>query len=388
MAELRFAVNLLWVRPGKVGGTEVVIRHVLDGWVALTDPFHAVLITSEDNAETFRHYTEDERFELLTAPIRSEGILKRILWQNLHLASFLRKKSLRFCFSPVYDRPYFDGGIRYITTIHDIQAYHYPQYHPFHEVVYSKLIWHADKRRSLVNICISNYVKKDIEEVYHFDPERLSVIYDPVTLDPSEGVPFETLRERYGIEEGQYYYTLSQMIPHKNLRTLLKVFAAIRERREELPGRLLISGINGNATEEILTLIREHRLEEQITLTGYVSDAERNTLCRCSRAFLFPSVFEGFGIPPIEAMILHVPVITTRCTCIPEVTQELANYVSDPYDIDEWIRVMHNPSNRADELDLARYDRDTIAREYLRVILSHPTCNAKYRAEISADHKI
>ncbi len=366
--ELTFAVDLLWVRPGMVGGTEVVIRHILDGWRDGQESFHAVLIVSQDNAESFASYGEDERFSLLTAPVKSAGIAGRIIWQNLHLSGFLKKNGLTDCFSPVYDRPYLNLGIRYITTVHDIQAYHYPEYHPFHEVAYSKMIWRADRKRSVWNICISDHVRQDIVKEFRFRNDRLDTIYDPVTLDPTDQADFDEVKGKYGIEEGEYFYTVSQMIPHKNTVTLLKVFAAIRDRNEPLPRRLLISGISGNASEEVRRILADLKLEDIVTLTGYVSDSERNSLCSHCRAFLFPSVFEGFGMPPVEAMMLGVPVITTRCTCIPEVTQELADYVSDPYDADEWIGMMKAPSNRSGELDASRYDRNAIAARYLEVI--------------------
>ena len=90
----RFAVDLLWVRPGQVGGTEVVIRQILDGWLSLREHFDAVLIVTRDNRDTWSKYAEDPRFEILTAPVDAAGIAGRILWQNLHLASFLRKNGL------------------------------------------------------------------------------------------------------------------------------------------------------------------------------------------------------------------------------------------------------------------------------------------------------
>ncbi len=375
----RIAVDLLWLRPGGVGGTEVVTRNLLDGLLMLEEEFHFVLITSQDNEESFRQYAQDPRFEILTAPVLNAGIAKRIMWQNLHMNTFLRKHDLRVCFSPVYDRPFFNGGIRYVTTIHDIQAYHYPQYHPFHEVVYSKWAWMSCRDRSLANVVISEHVKQDLVKIYHFKPEKMKVIYDPVTLKPQEQADFAELAARYGIQDRGYYYAVGQLIPHKNIETILKVMQRIRQqgldKRADKPycSKLLITGIRGNAADSIRTLIQELGIEDMVELTGYLENPERNTLYAHAQAFLFPSVFEGFGIPPIEAMILGTPVITTRCTCIPEVTQELAEYVEDPYDVDAWIRHMEDPLGRGlaekgRALDLERYDQKTIAASYLHYL--------------------
>ncbi|MBD5522995.1 MAG: glycosyltransferase family 4 protein [Lachnospiraceae bacterium] len=118
----------------------------------------------------------------------------------------------------------------------------------------------------------------------------------------------------------------------------------------------MISGVNGESRKALERQIRDRGLEKEITLTGFVENAERNAIYKYSRAFLFPSVFEGFGMPPIEAMLFGTVVITTNKTCIPEVTQNKANYVEDPYDVKEWIRVMLHPKNRIGEMDFTVYD--------------------------------
>ncbi len=366
---LTFAVNLLWVRPGKVGGTEVMIRNLLTGFHHEKDPFHAFLITSKDNADTFRHYAEeDPRYTIDVCDVLSANIGKRILWQNLHLNAHLRHLSLTCCFSPVYDRPVFNGGIRYVSVIHDIQACHYPKYHPSYEVWYSKLIWKAVRDRSAGIVCISDAVREDIEAVYHFPKEKTTTIYNPVTVDPKETCSFATLSERYHISPKGYYYTVGQLIPHKNIATLLRVMAILKERKT--PEKLLISGISGNAENDLVRSVRELGIKDCVQFTGYVSNAERNTLYQNARAFLFPSVFEGFGIPPVEAMILGATVITTRCTCIPEVTQGKANYVDDPYDPEDWIRAMEHAKNHSAELDTTRYSLPVIAGKYLAYLRS------------------
>lgn len=352
----KIAVDLLWLRPGKVGGTESYIRNLLDGLARLEDEFDLTLLVSRDNAETFRSYEKDPRFHLLTAGISSANIGKRIIWQNLFQNRLLRRNGFRKCFEPVYCKPWLNGGIRYTCVIHDLQALHYPEYHPFHEVAYSRLCWRMDTWNAARIVAISRWVKEDIE--HRYGRKDIRVIYNPILIRENEVVEFDSLGRKYGMERKRYYYTVSQMIPHKNLMTLIKVMEKIMRQKQSggenpaqnaaeaggnpLPCRLLISGVNGHAAQELKRQIADRKLQDIVTLTGFVSNEERNTLYQNCHTFLFPSVFEGFGMPPVEAMLFHTPVITTKCASIPEVTQGKAVYVNDPYDVDEWIARMRD----------------------------------------------
>lgn len=258
----KIAIDLLWLRPGKVGGTESYIRNLLDGLAELKDEFNFTLLVSQDNADTFRKYEKDRRFHLLIADIRSENIGKRIIWQNLYQNRLLRRNGFRKCFEPVYCKPWFNGGIQYICVIHDLQALHYPEYHPFHEVAYSRLCWRVDAMNAARIVAISEWVKTDIERKY--GRKDIKVIYNPILVRENEVAEFDSLRQKYGIERKQFCYTVSQMIPHKNLMTLIYMMEKIVNGRKNsktppslvetgdgLPHRLLISGVNGNAAEEL-----------------------------------------------------------------------------------------------------------------------------------------
>lgn len=363
------AIDLLWLRPKKVGGTEFYIRNLLDGLMQLKEPFRFVLVTAKDNADTFTHYLTDKRFRMLTVPIESEKIGKRLIWQNLFENRLLKKNGLRLCFSPVFFRPFLNGGVSWMNTIHDIQAYHYPKYHPFYEVAYSWLCWYANRLFSKKVVVISEYVKQDLVEHFHFKPEKIEVIYNPVAVEEPKEDVFEGLRQKYGVEKGEYYYTLSQLIPHKNLVTLVSVMERVCREHAKLPQKLLISGVSGFQSDKLKELIREKHLEQAICLTGFVENSEKFSLLKNCRAFLFPSVFEGFGMPPVEAMLLGTPVITTRCTCIPEVTQNMAHYVEDPYRVEDWIAQMKKNPSGENTLDASVYDKERISRQYLECIL-------------------
>lgn len=364
----KLAVDLLWLRIGGVGGAEFYVRNLLDGFAELDEPFKMVLVCSTDNADSFKHYADDPRFEILTAPIANANISKRIIWQNLHMNSFMRKNGLKYCFSPVYDRPFLNGGIKWYTVVHDIQAYYYPEYHPLHEVVYSKMAWRSDKKGSVLNFTTTEYVKSDIIKAYRFNPDAIKVINIPVIVDEEAASDDEisAFRKKYSIE-GEYFYTISQLIPHKNFPTLVKLMAEIRKNHPELPQKLYLSGISGNGTAEFERLVKEEGLEDTIIRTGFVSNEDKFMFYRNCKYFLFPSYFEGFGIPPVEAMMCGATVVTTNKTSIPEVTQGKANYVDDPLNVDEWINAIKGAVNRDDELDSERYEKKFIAKQFYDV---------------------
>lgn len=392
----KIAIDLLWLRPGKVGGTESYIRNLLDGFQKLPEEFDFTLLVSLDNAETFKHYEKDRRYHLLTANVKSENIAKRILWQNLFQNRLLRRHGFRKCFEPVYCKPWRNGGVQYICVIHDLQALHYPEYHPFHEVAYSRLCWRMDVMNAAGIIAISNWVKSDIEQKYH--RKDIKVIYNPVSVKKDETADFAIPARKYHIERKKFFYTVSQMIPHKNLQTLIAMIEIIVTARKkhaqgsakqdknirnderkcyELPDKLIISGVNGSAAEELKKQIKEKNLQSAVILTGYISNEERNSLYQNCHTFLFPSVFEGFGMPPIEAMIYDTHVITTGCASIPEVTQKKAVYVEDPYDAQEWIdKLLEEHPQEA--IDSSIYEPERISRKYLD-FLKEPVWKKKKR---------
>lgn len=358
----KIAIDLLWLRPGQVGGTESYIRNLLDGFSRVEEDFDFTLLVSLDNADTFKHYEKDTRFHLLTAHVESDNIAKRIIWQNLFQNRLLRKNGFLKCFEPVYCKPWLNGGIQYTCVIHDLQALHYPEYHPLHEVVYSRLCWRMDIMNAARMIAISHWVREDIEKVYH--RKDIEVIYNPILIKEHEVCDFIIVGEKYHITKGNFFYTVSQMIPHKNLQTLINVMDKIIHGNFGLPDKLVISGVNGNAAEDLQKQIVKKGLQEAVILTGYIDNQQRNCLYQNCHTFLFPSVFEGFGMPPIEAMLFGTRVITTKCASIPEVTQGKACYVDDPYDADEWIECLLEKKEQK-ELDCTVYLPEHISRQYL-----------------------
>lgn len=366
---MKIAIDLLWVKPKKSGGIESYIRNLLNGFLDLNYNNEYILILSKDNERSFDKYFNDIRFKKIVCNIDSNDVVKRIVWQNIKLNKLLLTNNISLCFEPIYSKPFFTSKkIKFITTIHDLQVLHYPEYFSKLKYYWMKYSWNRSIKTSEKIVAISNFVKEDIMNNYSVS-NNIEVIYNPIVID-TDICEFKDLQIKYDIDYQSYYYTVAQLLPHKNLETLIKVMKKIKCDKIDLPQKLLITGINGKSKDTLTKMISEYDLEENVILTGFVDDKERNALYKNCKSFLFSSVFEGFGMPPVEAMLMNVPVISTNKTSICEVTQNKASYVIDPYNIDEWINKMIKNEMNADGFKFDEYNYKIIAKKYLRLFNS------------------
>lgn len=369
----KIAIDLTWVRHKKVGGTESCVRNLLDGFTQIDiKNIQFVLLLTEDNAESFDKYRKFSCFELLICNVKSASQRERVIWQNLKMGKMLRKLGITTCLEPIYGKPFLGtDGIKFITTIHDLQAKHYPQYFSMGRVAWMKAGWKNAVKTSEKIIAISNYVKEDIITTYNIPSEKVKVIYDAVVLVPDHCAEESDL-EKFGVKKREYYYTVSSLFLHKNLKTAVLAISELKKRNSKDFYPLVVSGIGGKKKDELERLIADCGLKEDIIFTPFVDDAERNMLYKNCKAFIFPSIFEGFGMPPIEAMAMGVPVLTTRCTSLEEVTGGLLNYVDDPFDPGEWAdrlegELITPEVAQINEL-LNKYSAQTIARKYIELL--------------------
>lgn len=368
---MKLAIDLTWVKPKCNGGIESYIRNLLDGFMALQEEHEYVLFCAKDNADSFKHYLEDKRFFMEVCDISAFKVSERIIWHNLNFNKLLIKKGIDSCFMPVYCKPLRRcKKVRYVTTIHDLQQLHFPEYFSKKRRMWMKFAWKRTVKTSDCIVAISQWVKKDIATNFGNNNTDIRVILNPIVTDQTKK-DFTELSKKYDIVENGFYFVLSSMLKHKNIMTALKVVEKIVKEDLPLPKKLIIAGISEADENRIVNYIKEQGLSDYCVMAGFISNEERNTLFEKSYAFLFPSIFEGFGMPVVEGLMLGGRVITTRCTSIPEVSKEKAVYVKDPFDVDEWItklKELEDVPKRV--IDFPEYEKSNVAKQYLEVFES------------------
>ena len=388
-------IDLLWVRPGINGGTESAIRNLMNGFGSYDDKNEYILFAGKDTAESFSDYEKYPNMRIEVCDTECLKRIKRIAWENTKLDKLARKLGVELMFIPVYSKPNSlnekKGGIPYITVIHDLQALHFPEYFSKAKIIFARRSWKKACAESRKVITISEFCKDDIIKNYPFAKDKILVIYDALEVNESSedlSKVFDILKEKYGIEKDGYFYTLSSMLPHKNLETLIKAMGLYKK---SLPGvkddenkdnvlsnaepsinahkgfKLVVSGVGGNK-EAFSRCVKEEGVEDMVIDTGFVRDKERDALYENCSLFLFPSIFEGFGMPPVEAMMKGARVVTTRRACIEEITQGKAEYVEDPLSAAEWVEAI-DKALLVDKktVDFPEYDLKNVTLKYLDV---------------------
>ena len=242
-------------------------------------------------------------------------------------------------------------GCRSLVTIHDCIHLVFPQYLPNRAAyVYAKASMWSAARRSNRILTVSEASKRDIIRFLNVPPEKIVVVHNAIDerfrVRPSEEA-IARVRERYQLDHRFVLY-VGNIKPHKNLVRLIEAFDRLRKCGfDELT--LLIIGDEISKLPALRRAVHSHKLHKHVRFLGYLPDETLAVLYRLAAVFVFPSLSEGFGLPPIEAMACGAPVVTSNVSSLPEVTGGAAVLV-DPYDVesiaDGIARVLNNPALR------------------------------------------
>jgi glycosyltransferase involved in cell wall biosynthesis len=249
----------------------------------------------------------------------------------------LKRLGVDLLHSPHYVLPLL-CGTRSVVTIHDCIHLLFPQYLPNRMAYqYARFMMGSAIKRSVLVFTVSEASRRDILHFYPgADPERLLVvpnaIDEAILADPGEE-EMERVKERYQIR-GRFVLYAGNIKPHKNLDRLIAAFAQLRHRSGGEDLKLLIIGDETSRHGFLRRKVEECGVRQDVRFFGFVPAHTLAALYRLASVFAFPSLYEGFGLPPLEAMACGTPVVTSRISSIPEVVGDAAVLV-DPHSIDD-----------------------------------------------------
>jgi glycosyltransferase involved in cell wall biosynthesis len=248
-------------------------------------------------------------------------------------------RSTDVLWSPNYNAPVVSTG-RLVVTVHDLCHLALPQLFggPLKQG-YARAMFGNVKRRAAQVICVSNFTASELVRLTGIERERLTVIYSG--LDAAWTVPTDSVRPI----AGPYLLFVGNVKPHKNLGRLLDAFEVLSRR---IPHALVIVGKrDGFITPDRAVMGKADRLGGRVHFTGQVSDESLRDYYAHADLLVFPSLYEGFGFPPLEAMATGIPVAASNAASIPEICGDAVAYF-DPYSIEEMAAVIeHTLSDRA-----------------------------------------
>ncbi|KAA3659915.1 MAG: glycosyltransferase family 1 protein [Chloroflexi bacterium] len=253
------------------------------------------------------------------------------LWTHLRLAAELHQHPPDIFFTPAHVLPatYFGKSI---ATVHDLAYHHFPEAYTKRQRAYLKWSTRHNARRSRIVLADSQATKTDLYHFYNIDPTKIEVLYpgiDPALKPVKDEAAVTAVLQKHNITPPYLLY-LSTLQPRKNLVRLIQAHAAAN-----VPHQLVLAGKAGWLSQPILEAVSSQQSavssQQSVLLPGFIDDLDKSALISGATAVLYPSLYEGFGFPILEAQACGVPVLTANTSSLPEVAGDAALYV-DPHD--------------------------------------------------------
>src|SRR6056297_456224 len=358
---MKIAVNLLNYFSAPMGGDESFVKNLIKGFnIYKPEDMQFVYLISKPAFPKFKKLLKKEKVKVFNTG--HDRIRLRLIWQNIKLKKIIPNQ-VDILFTPQFKLPRKINNTKTVSVFHDCQYKDLPENFTFLERRYFDYINYITIKNSDFIVSISEFTKEKINQYYNLDIP-LQVIHNPIKIKKNISKKTEKeILKKYNLKKEEYYYTLSANYKHKNLITLVKLFS------NKIDDKLIITGPLRDRSS-----LLKIKNDKNIKLTGYISEIDKNVLLKNCKLFLFPSVYEGFGMPIIEALLHGKKVITTRKASIPEVSLNKAQYVNDPYNLNEWYnKILETEKNglkispKTQKLFSKKYSIKTISNRYLNL---------------------
>jgi len=336
-APIRIGVNLLWLVPGEVGGSEEYTVRLLAAFAdASYDDVELVLYVNRAFPDA--HPELAQRFLTRIAPITGTSRGLRVLVESTWLALRTRRDRCRAVHHAGGTMPILRGASG-IVTMHDLQPLANPERFGVVKGAYIRFIAPRSVRNAKRVVCLSEFVAGDVANRVGISRNRISIVPCGVE-DP--GVVFDSTRleellDDLSLTDRPFILYPAITYPHKNHVMLVAAFARVHEDHPD--ARLVLTGGAGASDEVVGATVRAYGLESSVVRTGRIPEGDLNLLYRAATLMAFPSLYEGFGLPVLEAMSRGCPVVASTAGALPEVLGGAGELV-DPVDCARWAEVV------------------------------------------------
>lgn len=322
----RIVINALAYKAD-CSGIGVMMRELFSRYAATTTRSSQIVLPRDIDV-----FPVNDPAVLAHIPYGSQQNLQRVMYQLFRMGWHFCKDSLLLTTDAKVPL-LLPKSCTVLPIITDLAVYRMPETYQTSRVLLWKLQYCWLRRRTRDYLTISEFSKNEIAEIFHVTPEHIRVVpcacgerFRPVTEEES----LRALREKYDLPE-RFLLFVGNTNPRKNLRRLLTAFDMVKDKG--YPHQLVIAGGQGwkfDRERELSAL----RHKESVRFIGFVQDEDMPALYSAAEVFLFPTLYEGFGIPVLESQRCGTPVLTSNCTSLPEVGGEGAMYV-DPLDVED-----------------------------------------------------
>lgn len=281
---------------------------------------HFILLFKDDVHPMFRNYFWSRNIDCVVIP----GCNK-LLFNQVKLPFVLHKIKADYYLFMAFPAPVFSFKKNMVSTIHDICCWDCPETMKGMLKWYFRISHRVAIKKCKAIITISEFSKKRIHEKLNYPNDKIWLIYcgidqDEFTVHPERS---KLVREKYNLPD-EYILSLSTLEPRKNLPLLIHAYEDLIQRGEKLPN-LVLAGRKGWKMDGLLEAIDE-KVKMRITFTGFVDDSDLSEVYGNAKFFVYPSMYEGFGMPPLEAIACGTPVISSDAASLPEVLGGTARY--------------------------------------------------------------
>ncbi len=333
-------------------------------------------------------------FKIVNGWYKRDDLIRKVLWEKFWLPVQVKKDKCQSFFSPYQSATILSKQIKHIMFVHDVIPNIFPEYlNNSRKKFYYWLVNRAIKQASQI-LTNSEFSKKDIADVCKIEDSKISVAYldcDPIfRQEVKEKDKMKTL-SKYNLKlTDKYIFNFGGVDIRKNIERVIKAYGKLASETENIP-KLVIGGefhkhlvpLVTDVERVIREVVEKYQLDKNLfKIIGFVEQEDLPSLYQSAEAFIYPSLYEGFGMPILEGMVSKIPVVTSNTTSIPEVISEKAGYlVNDPTDINEIRTQLKNAledtlENRQEKISVAfaesqKFSWEKFMNQVLKAILKN-----------------